>query len=141
MQERSCFRSNIFPHSGLLTLLLATILITMSAPSVSAQAKSPYVRIARIVVDSAQLEAYRAALKEGIETAVRVEPGVLSLQAVYDSNHPTQVTVFEIYADKAAYESHIQTAHFKKYKSTTRDMVKSLELTDAIPIALAVKPQ
>jgi quinol monooxygenase YgiN len=41
-------------------------------------------------------------LKEGIETAIRVEAGVLTLYAVYEKDHPTQVTVFEIYADTAA---------------------------------------
>jgi 4-carboxymuconolactone decarboxylase len=41
-----------------------------------AQESKLMVRIARIIVDSANLGQYRAALKEGIETAVRVEPGV-----------------------------------------------------------------
>jgi hypothetical protein len=44
-------------------------------------------------VNSTHLEQYRAALKEGIETAVRVEPGVLTLFAVYDKEHPTHVAV------------------------------------------------
>jgi len=95
-----------------------------------------YMRIARIVVDSAQLESYKAALKEGITTAVRMEPGVLSLSAVYEKDHPTHVTVFEIYADEKAYRSHIQTPHFLKYKSIVQQMVKSLELVDVAPIVL-----
>ena len=73
------------------------------------------------------------------ETAVRIEPGVLSLFAVYDRDQPTHVTVMEIYADETAYHSHLQTPHFIKYKETTKDMVKSLELVDAIPIGLASK--
>ncbi len=48
---------------------------------VTAQQRTPMVRIARIIVDSAHFEQYRAALKEEIETAVRVEPGVLTLYA------------------------------------------------------------
>ena len=48
----------------------------------------PYMRIARIVVDSALLESYRDALKEGITAAVEKEPGVLSLSAVYEKDHP-----------------------------------------------------
>ena len=50
------------------------------------------------------------------------------------------MTVFEIYADAAAYKAHLLTPHFLKYKTTTRDMVKSLELTETIPIALETKP-
>ena len=106
-----------------------------------AQDKALVVRIARLVIDSSQLEKYKAALKEGMETAVRVEPGVLTLYAVYEKNNPTHVTVFEIYANADAYKSHLETAHFKKYKSSTLDMVKSLELVDASPIALESKPK
>lgn len=107
----------------------------------AAQTGEPYVRIAKIVVDSAQLQNYKAALKEGIETAVRVEPGVLRMYAVYDKDRPTHVTVFETYAGKEAYESHIQTPHFKKYKTGTLRMVKSLELVDVVPIAFEAKKQ
>ncbi|GAA4729543.1 putative quinol monooxygenase [Flavisolibacter ginsenosidimutans] len=107
--------------------------------SVSAQEQSPYVRIAKITVDSAQLENYKSALKEHAEAAVRKEPGVLTLYAVYDKDHPTNVTVFEIYASVSAYQSHIKTQHFLKYKSTVKDMVKSLVLTDVVPIALEAK--
>lgn len=104
-----------------------------------AQTPQHYIRIARIVVDSAQLDQYKAALKEGVESAIQKEPGVLQLYAVYDKQQPTHVTVFEIYASMDAYQAHIQTEHFKKYKATVQSMVKSLELTDVVPIALERK--
>jgi len=106
-----------------------------------AQSNEPYVRIAKIVVDSTQLDSYKTALKEGVETAVRVEPGVLRMYAVYDKDNPTHITVFETYASKEAYELHIQTPHFKKYKTSTLSMVKSLELVDVVPIAFEAKKQ
>ena len=110
-----------------------------SATSVSAQQTGLVVRIAKLKIDSAQLENYKAALKEHAETAIRVEAGVLTLYAVYEKNNPTHVTVFEIYASQEAYKSHLQTAHFLKYKTSTKDMVKSLELMEAVPIALETK--
>lgn len=122
----------------LITLFVCTI-ITMSINSVVAQNRKPYVRIASIIVDAAQVDNYKAAVKEHAEAAVSKEPGVLTLYAVYDKDTPTHVTVFEIYADTAAYQSHIQTPHFKKYKTTVENMVKSLTLTDVVPIALETK--
>ena len=104
-----------------------------------AQSKNHYIRIATLVVDSAQLGNYKAALKEHAEAAVSKEPGVLTLYAVYDKDKPTHVTVFEIYASKEAYNSHIQSPHFLKYKATVQNMVKSLVLTDVVPIALETK--
>lgn len=110
-----------------------------STDTASAQDKNLVVRIARLQIDSAQLDNYKAALKEHAETAVRVEPGVLTLYAVYEKNNPTHVTVFEIYASPDAYQAHLQTAHFIKYKTTTKNMVKSLELIETVPIALETK--
>lgn len=122
--------------------LTSLALVSLSFNHIAlAQPGSPYVRIAKIVVDSAQLENYNTALKEHAEAAVKKEPGVLTLYAVYDKDEPTNVTVFEIYASVDAYNSHIQTPHFLKYKTTVKDMVKSLVLTDVIPIALETKPK
>ena len=107
--------------------------------SVLSQQKDLVVRIAKLQIDSAQLEVYKAALKEHAETAVRVEPGVLTLYAVYEKNNPAHVTVFEIYANQEAYLAHLQTPHFIKYKTSTKGMVKSLELIETVPIALETK--
>ena len=99
-----------------------------------AQNKNQVVRLAKLVIDSAQLDNYKALLKEGVETAVRVEPGVKTLYAVSEKDNPTHFTILEIYADSAAYKSHIQTPHFLKYKTGTKDMVKSLELVEVVPL-------
>ncbi len=120
-------------------ILISLLMVLFSPGNASAQDKNLVVRIAKLQIDSAQLENYRAALKEHAETAVRVEPGVLTLYAVYEKNNPTHVTVFEIYANQNAYKEHLQTPHFIKYKTSTKDMVKSLELIETVPIALETK--
>ena len=117
-----------------LPFFLVACLAILSPTSSRAQNKQ-IVRMAKIKIDSAQLDQYKAALKDGIEIALRTEPGVLMLYAVYEKGKPTCVTVMEIYADEEAYQFHIQTPHFKKYKETTRAMVKSLQLMDVFPIA------
>lgn len=119
---------------GFLLLIIFTI-----TDNIQAQDKNLIVRIAKLVIDSTQLEAYKAALKEHAEVAIKVEPGVLNLYAVYEKNNPTHVTVFEIYANNEAYKIHLQTAHFQKYKTGTKEMVKSLELVETVPIALETK--
>ncbi|MDR3143116.1 MAG: antibiotic biosynthesis monooxygenase [Tannerellaceae bacterium] len=98
-----------------------------------------YMRIAKIAVDSAQLENYKEALKEHMKSALQLEKGVLAYSAVHDKNNPAQITILETYASVAAYEAHIQTGHFKKYKNTVADMVRSLELIDVVPVAVEAK--
>jgi quinol monooxygenase YgiN len=48
--------------------------------------------------------------------------------------------VLEIYRDPAAYQAHLQTPHFKKFREATNLMVKSRTLIDATPISFATKP-
>lgn len=105
------------------------------------QKQEPLVRIAELEIDPAQLENYKALLKEGIETAIRVEPGVLTLYAVAEKEHPTRIRIFETYASVEAYQAHLETPHFKKYKVGTQAMVKSLKLVDVTPILLGAKAQ
>ena len=107
--------------------------------SVSAQEKNQMVRLAKLVIDSSQLENYKALLKEEIETSVRLERGVLTLYAVSEINNPDHITILEIYADSSAYKAHLQTPHFIKYKTGTKDMVKSLELVGIVPIVPGMK--
>jgi len=125
--------------------MLIRLVFTMSMITVAfcgntfAQQKNQMVRLAKLVIDSAQLENYKALLKEEIETSVRVEPGVLTLYTVSEKDNPTHITILEIYADTAAYKAHLQTPHFIKYKKGTMNMVKSLELVAADPLVPGMK--
>ena len=99
------------------------------------------VRIAELDIAPEQLDAYKLALKEEIETSIRVEPGVLTLYAVSLKEHPEQIRLFEMYKDAASYESHLQSPHFKAYKAQTQQMVKGLRLIETEPILLGSKPR
>ena len=97
------------------------------------------VRIAELEIVPAHLDAYRAFLSEEIAASIEHEPGVLMLHAVADKAAPHQIRILEVYASRAAYEAHIQTAHFLKYKQGTAEMVATLRLIDMDPIMLAAR--
>jgi 4-carboxymuconolactone decarboxylase len=123
--------------SRLLTVVSFTLLI---CGSVSAQEQSKQmVRLAKLVIDSTQLEQYKAILKEEIQTSIRVESGVITLYAVAEKDKPTHITILEIYANVDAYKKHTLTPHFLKYKNSTKDMVKSLELVETTPLVPGMK--
>jgi quinol monooxygenase YgiN len=121
-----------------LMFALAIVLLGGSM-SEAAQENPPMVRLSKLVIDVAHLESYKSALKEEVTASVRLEPGVLTLYAVFEKDRPTHVTILEIYADRAAYEQHIKSSHFLKYKTGTEQMVKSLDLIDAIPLVPEMK--
>jgi quinol monooxygenase YgiN len=121
---------------------VATVIVTLLfCAGANAQHEPGYMRIAHIRVRPEKLDSYKTALEEGIRTAVKKEAGVISLRAMYDKKNPSHITVFEIYKDVEAYRLHIETDHFKKYKTTVADMVLSLELTDVKPIVFADKKE
>ena len=126
-------------------LLLGTSALVCSIVSTGqnarAESQGRVVRIAELEIDPAQLESYKAALKEEIEISIRVVPGVLTLYAVSIRDQPARILIFETYADEAAYKAHLETPHFKKYKTTTQVMVKSLRLIETEPIMLGTKPR
>lgn len=97
------------------------------------------VQLAELKIASDQLEPYLKMLKEGIQTSLKEEPGVLTLYAMEDQEDATKIKVLEIYANEKAYQSHIASAHFKKYKNGTLHMVESLTLTRTNPIIFAAK--
>jgi quinol monooxygenase YgiN len=119
--------------------VLMLCLIYMYGSVIAMQKKAPLVRLAELEIDPTQLEAYKAALKEEIETSIRVEPGVLTLYALAEKDNPSHIRMFEMYTDEAAYKAHLETPHFKKYKTTTQQMVKSLKLIETTPILLGAK--
>jgi quinol monooxygenase YgiN len=121
------------------TSFAATFLFWPQRCSSAEPAGSPIVRIAELQIDPAQLDSYKLALKEEIETSIRVEPGVLTLYAVTLKQHPEQIRLFEVYKDAAAYDSHLQSPHFKAYKRRTQQMVQNLTLLETEPILLGSK--
>ena len=121
-------------------IALALMLLGSSTGVMDAADRIRVVGLAELEIDPAQLESYRAALREEIETSVRVEPGVLALLAVAVKDQANHIRIFETYADDAAFQAHLETPHFKKYKTLTQGMVRSLKLIETDPIALEAKP-
>jgi quinol monooxygenase YgiN len=119
--------------------LLTALMVCATVNTFAQQAHDRVVRLAELHIDPDQLEQYKALLRDEVEASIRLEPGVLTLYAVSVKGDPAQIRIFEMYADVAAYEAHLQTPHFKTYKTSTQGMVKSLVLVETDPILLGAK--
>jgi len=103
------------------------------------QNKDLIIQLAELSIDPAQLNDYLEFLREEVQASVEKEPGVYMLYSMQDAAVPTSVKLIEIYANQNAYESHIASPHFQKYKQGTMSMVDSLTLTRMDPVDLASK--
>ena len=97
------------------------------------------VRLSKIEVYPQYLDEYMKYATEVGEISLRIESGVLTMYAVGEKENPCKVTILETYASRAAYEKHIASEHFQKYKQGTLHMVKSLVLSDQTPLNPANK--
>ena len=107
------------------------------APSICAKepmAADGFVRLSKIEVRPEYLEEYMRYAVEVGEVSLRTEPGVLTMYAVAEKDDPCKITILETYASREAYDRHIASPHFQKYKQGTLHMVKSLELSDQTPL-------
>lgn len=97
------------------------------------------VRLSKIEIFPEYVEEYMKFAIEVGEISLRTEPGVLTMYAVREKDNPCMVTILETYSSQKAYQQHIASKHFQKYKQGTLHMVKKLTLTDQIPLNPANK--
>lgn len=100
----------------------------------------PYIRLAHLCVEAIQLEAFKQAARTLGQAAVQLEAGCLALYAVADQENPCRITVFEVYRDEAAYQAHLNSAHFASFQQQTRDMILTRQLSTVTPISLIHQP-
>lgn len=92
------------------------------------------VRLSKIEVYPEYLEEYMRYATEVGEISLRTEPGVLTMYAVSEKENHCMITILETYVGREAYEKHIASEHFQKYKQGTLHMVKKLTLSDQTPL-------
>jgi len=114
-----------------LIILLISISCTQTT---SLPIEEMVIRMAELEIDPTYLDEYMVILKEEAEASVRLEPGVIAIYPMYEKDNPAAIRILEIYANKEAYEIHLQTPHFIHYKTATSNMVQSLRLVDMTAI-------
>lgn len=140
---REVFRAgwDIRPPRKALFALLALASATLAACTAPPKSVKPssrstrqdtgmLVRLSELEIEPAFLSEYLSILQEEAGASMRLEPGVISILPMQQQETPTQIRILEVYASRAAYEAHLQTPHFKYYKTGTAHMVKSLRLVD-----------
>ena len=113
--------------------LLFTLLSLVITFTVTAQ-EAMIVRLAEIDVYPKHLNEYLKYANEVDRLSMEREPGVVCLFPMQSADDSTHIRILEIYASEDAYQSHIKTDHFQKYKQGTMHMVKSLKLPTMRPL-------
>jgi len=104
-------------------------IIRQANEAAAAEQEGPMiVRIAEIEVVPEHLEEYLAIAGEVDRLSMEREPGVICLFPMQSDEVPNRIRILEIYASEEAYQKHLRTEHFQRYKQGTLHMVKDLKL-------------
>jgi quinol monooxygenase YgiN len=98
-----------------------------------------FIRLIKMEIDSTAIADFEKLAQSVMLPGLADEPGVLMMYAVAEKKIPTRISVLEVYADSLAYEKHVKTPHFQKYKAESKSMVRSLTIRDVNSIMLGSK--
>ena len=107
---------------------------TGEKPTAEHAAQNMIVRIAEIEVYPQYMKEYLAFANEVDRLSIEREPGVICLYPMQSAEDSCQIRILEIYASEEAYQQHLKTDHFQKYKQGTLHMVKDLKLPTMKPL-------
>ena len=108
--------------------------VSQSKPVAKINSENMIVRLAEIEVYPQYLTEYLAFANEVDRLSVEREPGVVCLFPMQSADDSTHIRILEIYASEEAYQQHLKTPHFQKYKQGTLHMVKDLKLPTMKPL-------
>jgi quinol monooxygenase YgiN len=101
-----------------------------------ARSQDLFTRLIKVELKASEINNFNQLAQSVMLPGINKEPGVLIMYAVAHKNQPTSVSILEVYANFSAYEKHLKTSHFLKYKSQSKNMVESLKLIDVKPVLL-----
>ncbi len=136
MKQYLATESDLAPYREMILHQNAEWLLGLSGakPVAGADNGRMIVRIAEIEVRPQYLTEYLEFANEVDRLSVEREPGVICLYPMQSAEDSTHIRILEIYASDGAYQQHLKTPHFQKYKQGTLHMVKDLKLPTMQPL-------
>jgi quinol monooxygenase YgiN len=69
------------------------------------------------------LEPFTAAVRENAALSVRDEPGCRRFDVLTPRDGSERIVLYEIYDGRAAFDAHLETPHYARFKEATQEMI------------------
>ena len=76
-----------------------------------------------------QMNAFLPLMRDNAAASVREEPGCRQFDVCSDSNQPDAVFLYEVYDNRAAFDAHLQSPHFRSFDAATASMIAHKVIT------------
>jgi quinol monooxygenase YgiN len=120
-------------------LLLAAIALLSTREDAMASRATPYINAVDLDLLPSERDKFLEAIAEDA-AATRKEPGCLQFDVVVLANDPNHLFLYEVYESEAAFRAHRESDYFKKYASTTANMVAKRVTRTMTALSFGEKP-
>jgi quinol monooxygenase YgiN len=84
--------------------------------------------VVTLTIASESRDTFAALMQTNAQTSLQDEPGCHRFDVCRDSADPDTVFLYELYDDRAAFDHHLQSDHFKAFDAAVADMVLSKDV-------------
>ncbi|MGR3636778.1 MAG: putative quinol monooxygenase [Shimia sp.] len=89
-------------------------------------------------IKPAMMDAFMPLMLEQAQNSLSLEPACLRFDVCSKGTSEDEVFLYEIYADEAAFMTHLGSAHFKSFDAAAADLLASKAVTTYGQVALGV---
>jgi quinol monooxygenase YgiN len=109
---------------GLIAFMLATLSIAVPAQAQS-EAGHYYVVTVDFGTAPENFDRFKQIMNENAKASVTNEPGCRQFNVYEVASAPNHLFLFEVYEDDAAFQQHVNSAHFKHFKDVSDPIITS----------------
>jgi len=99
-----------------------------------------YINAVDLDIVPSERDKFLAAIAEDAAATIK-EPGCLQFDVLVLADDPNHLFLYEVYQSETAFRAHRETENFKKYASTTANMVAKRVTRTMTALSFAEKPQ
>jgi quinol monooxygenase YgiN len=92
-----------------------------------------HILVVTIDIQPDRIADFLKAMRADAVGSVTREPGCLRFDIIQDEQKPSRIHLYEVYADKAAFDAHLKTPHFLTWQETVKDWFASPPVVCAGP--------
>jgi quinol monooxygenase YgiN len=91
---------------------------------------SGFVIVVDFRIKAGEMQNFRRLIDENARTSVRDEPGCRRFDVLASRKEADRILLYEVYADRAAFDAHMRTPHFAVFDRESAALVADKAVTE-----------
>jgi quinol monooxygenase YgiN len=91
--------------------------------------------LVEFTVKPGQADRFRKLVVANAEQSLRDEPGCRRFDVLDDPADPQRIVLYEIYRDAAAFDLHLEAAHYKSFAAAVESLVEAKSIRRLTPVS------